>query len=150
MQTWKCWSGIALRAAQAALDGDDNYGRTPPHSFMPYSELKTRPFNATKANVNIFPGVWRVNSNSSTPYMMMMHGGNKRRRRLRQRENSYNTSYTNVFYSVNTRDENIRKEIVDTMDNSHPILQSACWYLDFNWDIDKYLNSDMLKGTICS
>ena len=29
VQTWKCWSGIALRAAQAALDGDDNYGRTP-------------------------------------------------------------------------------------------------------------------------
>ena len=53
-----------------------------------------------------------------------------------------------MFYNVNTRDENIREEVVDTMDNSHPILQSACWYLDFNWDIDKYLNSDMLKGTI--
>ena len=58
-----------------------------PHSFMPYSQLNTRPLNATKGNVNIFPGVWRVDSNSSTPYMMM-HRGNKQRRRLRQRENS--------------------------------------------------------------
>ena len=27
----------------------------------------------------------------------------------------------------------------------HPIIQSACWYLDFTWDVDKYINNDMLN-----
>lgn len=34
--------------------------------------------------------------------------------------------------------------------SSHPVVQSACWYLDFNWDIDRFLSSDMLKAILSS
>jgi hypothetical protein len=32
--------------------------------------------------------------------------------------------------------------------DAHPIVMSACWYLDFNWDVDKYLNTDMIEELI--
>ena len=32
----------------------------------------------------------------------------------------------------------------------HSIVESACWYLDFDWDIDRYLGSDTILSLLDS